>query len=139
MVEINLKDRKAYNFPKGWVGIFWGKKNRIVYTTGILTFTSSKEEKRFLDTVIPESKLQWIEVDLLKSNPPEKRSRAKGIYCPYCKQQEYWKSTPLGRVCPICGISDHDYYVRQYNYLWGPRYSTKELKIMDKRQIKRRK
>lgn len=50
----------------------------------------------------------------------EKKAKRKHIYwCPYCSEwsQFYIDGDRRCRRCDMCGISDHDYYIRRFNNL----------------------
>lgn len=110
-----------------------GPRSKIVYNTGLIIPSTSQEEKR-LEDFLKSQELEVIEVNLVCPTPPSESSSIRGYYCPYCKHWEYWKTTLLGKVCPICGISTNDYYVKNYNHLWGRfKITNQELKLLDKR------
>lgn len=62
--------------------------------------------------------------------PPAKLKRQGRLWCPYCCKLRafYWDTQFDLNRCPICGISDHDYYVRTYNNLWQSQLSDKKVR-----------
>ena len=66
--------------------------------------------------------------------PPEGFKHTRSVWwCPYCKKirRFYHDEYVDARRCPVCGISDREYYVRKYNGLMrnassiGPTAATK--------------
>lgn len=55
-----------------------------------------------------------------KAFRPKNKAKKGYIYCPYCRQDRIFqtKASTGNKHCPVCNISDRDYYVRQYNNLW---------------------
>ena len=126
------------------VGIIRNAKGRITYNTGLIYFESTELQQDFIKRASKKyPDLELIPVDSMGHNPPpEDGKHHKGYWCPYCQRWEYWRTSNGYKLCPICGMSDGDYYVRKYNHLW-----TKEMKnqkdkkheeSMKKKAIKRR-
>lgn len=102
------------------------KKNKIVYNSGVQNFSDYNMGKRFIDKLKhnlrqnnPDWKLRYYIVSNREPFPPmEEHKVPKGsIYCPYCGQTNKLKvHRKIGcKKCPICGISDVEFYVRFYN------------------------
>lgn len=62
-------------------------------------------------------------INITKATPPEEETKKrKGeLYCPYCcKVRKFQIDAYLGKkYCPVCGVSDREFYVRTYNHTWG--------------------
>jgi hypothetical protein len=42
------------------------------------------------------------------------------LYCPYCGEERRFYEDDKGyKVCPVCRVSDHSFYVRHFNKLWS--------------------
>lgn len=58
-----------------------------------------------------------------KAFPPPKdfEINRKRWWCPYCRKVRIFQQDPkIDKLrCPICGISESDFYVRKYNHLWN--------------------
>ena len=62
-----------------------------------------------------------------------KPSRYGTLWCPYCEDERRYYSNDLGtNTCPICHITDQEYYVRQYNGLWGEGEGSKKRRNKNK-------
>lgn len=68
----------------------------------------------------PEVQVEII--SRLKAFPPPEDYRRVGKrrWCPYCGKVRLFKLDRVwnSRRCPVCGISEADFYVRHYNKLW---------------------
>lgn len=55
-----------------------------------------------------------------KPAPPSSEKVPGRLWCPYCRE---WRKFTANKVeytvCEVCGVSDTNYYTRQYNHLWG--------------------
>ena len=61
--------------------------------------------------------------------PPKdaKPSRKNMLWCPYCRDWRKFVSSQYDsslKICEICGISTKDFYVRNFNNLWGGYHPT---------------
>lgn len=60
-------------------------------------------------------------ISLINPSPldPDKKQRKGELWCGYCREFRKFKRGEYGtRECPVCGISDADFYVRNHNHLW---------------------
>lgn len=95
-----------------------GKGGKILYNSGTIYFNWEQSMKDFVDQVKrSDPTLEVYHVDIHKGHAPQRLGR--GLYCPYCQQWELnWVKDGYYKNCPICGMSDHDFDVKRYNYLW---------------------
>lgn len=114
MITINFQTN-TINFNRRVLVALKRVKNKIEYSSGLIYFNKLEDSKDFEHNMKLKG-FDVVEVDIKKSHPPD-RLRSTGIYCPYCKQQEVWRNTSGYKVCPVCGMSDHDFYVKKYNGL----------------------
>jgi len=133
-MRISVDLEKGNVKVKKWaiVVISRGKKGRIIYNSKLIYFYHEKALHHFIKVL---GSLEYVLVDVAQHhNFVEK---GNGYWCPYCQQWEYWKATEGGyKKCPICGVSDSDYYVKTYNNIWGSRMGSKKEQI---EKTKRRK
>jgi len=55
-----------------------------------------------------------------KPAPPSSEKVPGRLWCPYCREWRKFDANQIGYiVCEICGMSNKDFYTRQYNHLWG--------------------
>lgn len=90
------------------VAIVWNEE----YNSGRLELSNDKLEllkKRFKGTNV-----SVYELSIVKAIPP--KEEVFNTYCPYCQSDLDWRGEGH---CPVCTISDSDFYVKQYNGLWG--------------------
>ncbi|MCK9471808.1 MAG: hypothetical protein M0Q88_08660 [Bacilli bacterium] len=55
-----------------------------------------------------------------KAFAPKEKIKYDYVYCPYCRKDrkfQYNYTTGYSH-CPVCNISDKEYYVKKYNNLW---------------------
>lgn len=135
-------DLSAVLSPKAIVGVLRNLKGRVIYNTGLIYFSDlgqMEELKTKLQEKQPELELHIV--DTLGHNLPTEEDKHKGYWCPYCCTWNYWKSDTGGyKRCPICGISDGDYYVRKFNHLWAnDMKNQKDKKHEDKMKNKSKK
>lgn len=63
-------------------------------------------------------------ISLTKAIPPPEefipRKAQKKYWCPFCGDERRFKHNSRldSDECPICGITDREFYVRKYNNLW---------------------
>ncbi len=66
--------------------------------------------------------IQVAMVNITKAMPPpdDLKLKRKEWWCPYCRKPRVFKNNSyIGyKQCPVCGMGDGDFYVRQYNNLW---------------------
>ena len=107
-----------------------GKKDGIIYNSGLLYFSHKEAAELFkgkVEKTNPEIKVLYV--DVYKAHKPNTLD-GKGYWCPYCQSWEYWKSDSSGnKRCPVCKMSDNDYYVKLYNGLW-----VREMESMTKKR-----
>ena len=98
-------------------------------------FFMRKEDVKDAVATAKELRAQGAEVEVVSAihgfKPTRKagpRPSSKHYWCPYCVKWRVFKYMavtvagvrgPEDMHCPICLISDHDYYVRRYNGLFG--------------------
>jgi hypothetical protein len=119
------------------------RKNRILYHSGLLYFYDP-EERDYLVNKIRERfqkvNLEIYDVDIKDAHlPPGDIDKPKGTYwCPFCQSFQKFKAAEGGYLhCPICGISDSEYYVKRYNNLWH-NMDLKKRMVKNKNFVKRR-
>jgi hypothetical protein len=110
-------------FSKALAFIKRGKSGRLTYNSGVCYFKTPDEMAQTKESMLLSTEgvgIHIIEVDTRNPHPPTTEVVGKkGYYCPYCRQQDIWKKDFFGnQICPVCGISDNDYYVKLYNHLW---------------------
>lgn len=113
------------------------KKRRVIYNSGKIYLKEKSSVKIFLEEAT-ERGLEAYEIKLrspLYELSPEK---GEGYFCPYCGNWEYWRSGEDAKHCPICGMSDHDYYVKNANDLWHSKMVSKKSQRQGAR-LRRRK
>lgn len=136
-MRIRVDQDRFFIRPYVVVVVLRTNKDRIAYNSGLTYFY----HKEALEVFVKEIKkgnpnLEIHHVDTLDAHePPEDRGR--GYWCPFCKSWEYWMADSGGyKRCPICGISDNEYYVKRFNRLWTEDMKSKKQK---KQQEKGRK
>lgn len=115
------------------------KKGNINFSSGIIYFTHKRAMDKLTQALEGEYEIHYPNV--YKAVPTE--TPGKGYWCPYCRTWEFWKADGNGyKVCPVCGMSDNDYYVRVYNKLWsgtmGSMGSQKHKERMKKTNARRK-
>lgn len=102
------------------------KRKKIVYNSGVQSFSNYDLAKRFKDKLIknlkrnnPEWKYEFYIVSTKEPIKPlgDKHIKRGEVYCPYCAQTvtlKYHKSLGYKR-CPICNISEVEYFMKYYN------------------------
>jgi hypothetical protein len=80
-----------------------------------------------------------VQVDLISRTkafapPRDFIPRGKRYWCPYCTKERMFKKSIRkdAKVCPVCGISDRDWYVKTYNHLW-PSVAEMERKARERK------
>jgi|SRR5690606_26018257 len=64
-----------------------------------------------------------------KPAPPSSEKVRDRLWCPYCREWRKFYANQVGyTACEVCGVSDMDYYIRQYNRLWGRNPQSRRLK-----------
>lgn len=49
-----------------------------------------------------------------------RKKRKNSLWCPYCGKWQVFKRNKFGtKSCPVCVISDNDFWVRNVNKTWG--------------------
>ena len=113
------------------------RKKRVTYNSGRIYFKEKSSVKLFLE----EAEARGLEAYEIRLKQPlhEITSTGDGYFCPYCGQWEYWiAQEDSAKHCPICGISDHDYYVKNANDLWLSGMATKKSQKQKAKTRKRR-
>jgi hypothetical protein len=89
-------------------------KNRV-----IKKFKDPKELREFWELSKKKyGQNSWMyTVNCTKPSPP--KYTYEGTWCPYCNNgREFYFDLRLEvKRCPVCGISDHDYYVDKYMHI----------------------
>lgn len=99
--------------------------NKVLYSTGKILCTSKEQYrliKRKLQDEFPHMYIYRVYLKDAKSPSFFKISddemntakKDKKTYCPYCGRLEIWKKG----ICPVCGISDNEFWVKAYNDVW---------------------
>lgn len=78
---------------------------------------ADKARKRFKDEV------GVYVVSCTKAYPPKDTDMIKlksgKLWCPYCRRVcRFPGGAKNGYTCPICGITDLDFWVKTYNHMW---------------------
>lgn len=113
------------------------RKKRVTYNSGRIYFKEKSSVKLFLE----EAEARGLEAYEIRLKQPlhEVTSTGDGYFCPYCGQWEYWiAQEDSAKHCPICGISDHDYYVKNANDLWLSGMATKKSQKQKAKTRRRR-
>lgn len=111
----------GHNHIKAYVVVIIarGKKNKIVYNSGLKYFYTYKAAKLFIDKVrdeCPWVEYYWVDVHNHHEIPEGIDIGKKKMWCPYCQTVNEFKKTQGGyKNCPICGISNQDFYVKVLN------------------------
>ena len=100
-------------------------KKKIIFHSGLQKFQEISERDKFNKALYKHYKGKGysdkeIQVYSVSSNPIEPEEEPKKLrgkhYCPYCGQVNKFKQGEFGsRVCPVCGISEQDFYIKKYN------------------------
>lgn len=100
------------------------RKKRVVYNSGKVYL----RERNSVDLFLEEAEERGLEAYEIRLRPPfhEPEGEGDGYFCPYCGNWEFWVSGEDTRHCPICGMSDHDYYVKKANDLWTSGMASKK-------------
>lgn len=118
---IKCKRPAGHNHVKAFVVVIIarGKKNKITYHSGLKYFYTYKSAKLFIDKVMEEcpwAEFYWVDVHEAHKIPEGEEIPKKKMWCPYCQTiQEFKRSQGGYKNCPICGISDQDFYVKCMN------------------------
>jgi transcription elongation factor Elf1 len=81
------------------------------------------KEKESIQAELKDYHPEIRTINIKTATPPTEEQmthRLPGEYwCPYCEAYEVFKDTKgYGyKHCPVCGISDNDFHVRQINHL----------------------
>lgn len=139
-ISINFEDRIVQKKSRVIACIKRDHKERIVYNSGLIYFTHKSHLDKFISSITKEDpQMELHMVDVYKAREPE--GTGKGYWCPYCCNWEYWVSDMLSsKICPICGISDNDFYVKSYNKLFDKKMESKSSQVKRervKRQVKK--
>lgn len=113
------------------------RKRRVVYNSGKIYLKERSSVELFLE----EAEARGLEAYEVRLKPPFHQPGeilGDGYFCPYCGNWEYWVSLEdSAKHCPICGMSDHDYHVKNANHLWlQGMASKKEQKAKARRKKK---
>lgn len=75
-------------------------------------------------------------VSLAEPTPPPEgfTPKKKNLWCPYCGEERVFITNSYLdlKQCPVCDMSDRDFYIRNYNNIW-PKF--KETRIRRKKLI----
>lgn len=111
--------------PNKWgvVGIYNGQRQMVKSLT-------EEQADAFLAKKAEEYKEKGVSVKLYKislrdpiypdESIPKKKNPKHGrpwYWCPYCGAYRQFVAGTNYPVCPICGISEKDYYVNKFNHL----------------------
>jgi hypothetical protein len=118
------------------VCIIKDEKDRIIYNSGKLYFQNPGAADIFIREVSTD--VEVVIVNPYMATPPVEVVH-NGYYCPYCQRWEYWVSSEgKYKHCPVCGISDSEFYVKKYNGLWVKEMKSKSKKQKLDRQINKK-
>lgn len=106
---------KGYlHFDKVMVVIKRDSKGNIIYNSGLLYLT--KQNHRKMVQELKGEDVEFKDVNVygdVSENYPRDTARGK-LWCPYCMTLEKWSN----HQCPICGMSDREFWVQKHNYTW---------------------
>lgn len=107
------------------VGVIRNKDLEVIYSTGRI-MCSTKDQARLLRRKLLDNfpEMYVYKVYLSKAKAPsffqisqedmDIAKKDKKMYCPYCGRLEKWNK----KECPVCGISDNEFWVKTYNDVW---------------------
>ena len=114
-------------------------RGRVIYNTGRVYFQHDSNLRYFKRELLKINKnFEFHSIDVCEAKPPE--TNESGTYCPFCRNTERWTSHKFGhkiegyKYCPICGISDGNYYVKLYNRIIE---LPKETKTKKRKRVKK--
>lgn len=113
------------------------RKEKIVYNSGKIYF----QEKTSVDLFLEEAEARGLEAYEIKLKSPLYEPGPEGgdgYFCPYCGNWEFWVSMEDAKHCPVCGISNHDYYVKKANDLWHKNMTSKKAQHQKAKARRRR-
>jgi len=123
---LDFSNNKLYLRRNLVVFIIKNRKGGIVYHSGFQRFDTKKQMEIFSKRLMKEFEGIHYElhfVDVYKASPIDElkhRSSARQVWCPYCQSWQIFKSQKLThKQCPVCGVSDQDYWLKKYNHTWG--------------------
>ena len=138
ILHLNLNSNSPYIHIDRFVVVFIvraNKKHKIIYNSGLQYFYTPEDRDYIVDRVkqkFQNINLEVHNVDTYKAHAPQSDEISRGVYwCPYCQGYHKFINGQGGyKQCPICGISDSDFYVKKYNNLWskGVRRHRKNIK-----------
>lgn len=104
----------------------WGVSIRTAKIHKMVIYDGFKKAKQVaLDTKKKYADRPEITVELISRTkafaPPSDLKLTHGDWwCPYCCKPRhfYWDDVFDLHRCPVCGMTDHNYYVKNYNHLW---------------------
>lgn len=104
---------------KGLVVIIKNKRKVILHTR-LQRFSTEEDKNKFLAAILKafDNKGYIIKQYIVSDEPKEALNKPKRgkRYCPYCRQEVKLKKGEFGsKVCPICGISEQEFYFKKYN------------------------
>lgn len=126
----------------------WMISVRTHYTSKQYIFTGKEGEKpaevyrkvkQVAGQILDKLKGQIVTVEIISRThafkpPVDKKAPKNHWWCPYCRKFRIfmWNRKLETKRCPICGITDHDFYVKKYNGIfkeewndWAARYMKK--------------
>lgn len=112
------------------------RKGQVVYNSGKIYLTERNSVEMLLEEAA-ERGLEAYEIRLKGPFHEPGEEKGNGYFCPYCGNWEYWASVDGDKHCPICGMSDHDYYVKKANHLWTQGMASKKEQKAKARRKKR--
>lgn len=103
------------------------EKKKVLFHSELQKFDSIPERDKFTSTIRKAFKKKGIsDKDIhayTVTNEPQEMDedtqvKGKKLYCPYCGQVNKFKQGQFdSKVCPVCGISERDFYIKKYNKL----------------------
>lgn len=111
--------------PAVLVVVIRNHKGRVTYNSGRRYFYDEEVTKQFIKDVKEQLKFYHPEIctiNIKGATTPTDEERIEQLpgeyWCPYCKCYETFKDLGDGyKHCPICGMSDNDFYVKIMNHL----------------------
>lgn len=133
-VEDGKKRRKHFEGAEHWAEM----RGREFYEKPLDAAVAFAKELKAKD-LVPE--LISVRKAFIQKREQLKPPNVGMTWCPYCVKWRHFNLTRLRRAtylspaanrCPVCGISDEDYYVKKYNGKLEA-LSTEEIRRMHKR------
>ena len=112
---------------------------RLRGSDNLKVFNKAKEYAKELKAANTEGDMYIDLVSGTRAYPPKKDMKGKRyeMWCPYCvKYRSFITDQRLGvEKCPVCGMSDSDFYVKKYNGIFKTEYEDYLLSYKRKESV----